>query len=130
MNRTSHKEVENRILQCYQMVLQGCSYSDIVRFGSNEWSVSQRQIDKYIHKVKERLRNNTNQSIEELRSEATSRYLRWMYKLEKEGNIREAAYMQQRIDKINALETVIKKIEVTTNDDNELLNKLLGENVS
>lgn len=125
---SNRQEIENRIIQCYQMTLQGCSYSDIIRYGVENWKVHRRSVDKYIVKVRERLKQNTNNTMDEMRAEATSRYLRWMYKLEKEGNIREAAYMQQRIDKINALETITKKIEIKENNDKEILNKLLGEN--
>lgn len=107
------------------MVLKGHSYTDIILYGSESWKVSTRQIDKYLEEARKRIRNNNNANIEELRAEATSRYLRWMNKLEKEGNIREAAYMQQRIDKINALETITKKIEIKENNDKDLIENLL-----
>lgn len=128
--KSSKSTTYQRTIEIYQLMLQGLTYTDLIRYGREKWGVCSRSIEKYIQKANEMVLGNTKETIELMRSKSTSRYMRWMAKFEKEGKLRDAATMQMRIDKINGLEIINIKTPDTTPADKSLIEGLLaqGEN--
>lgn len=54
--KSTHAEIELRIATIYEMVVKGCSRKYIIRFGSEKWNVSSRQIDDYLKRVYEEIK--------------------------------------------------------------------------
>lgn len=51
--KSTDAEIELRIATIYEMVVKGASRKYIVRYGSETWNVSSRQIDDYLKRVYE-----------------------------------------------------------------------------
>lgn len=45
-----------RILIVEEMILKGCNKSYIVRFGSENWNIGERQIEKYLSEATEKIK--------------------------------------------------------------------------
>jgi hypothetical protein len=52
--RPSQAITDSRVEEVYQLMIDGLDTSRIVRFGSEEWGVSRRSIEKYIAKAREK----------------------------------------------------------------------------
>jgi len=48
MHKSNKKEIENRILEISKMLLRGLSNSEICRYASLNWGISDRQTQRYI----------------------------------------------------------------------------------
>ena len=51
--KSTDAEIELRIATVYEMVVKGASRKYIVRYGSENWNISSRQIDDYLKRVYE-----------------------------------------------------------------------------
>lgn len=51
--KSTDAEIELRIATVYEMVVKGASRKYIVRYGSENWKISSRQIDDYLKRVYE-----------------------------------------------------------------------------
>lgn len=54
--KSTNAEIELRIATIYEMVVKGCSRKFIVRYGSENWNISSRQIDDYLKSVYEEIK--------------------------------------------------------------------------
>jgi hypothetical protein len=115
-----------RIVELYELMLKGYNHHEILRY-SSKWSCSSRTIDKLIRQAKDLIIEINKKNMEQLRAEATLRYLRWMRKCEELQSYDSCARMQQRIDKINGLEERVVRVTVEENKDKSLLERLLDD---
>jgi hypothetical protein len=56
--KSTNAEIELRIATVYEMYLKGCSRPYIVRYGSEIWGITDRQIDEYLERAKQILKEN------------------------------------------------------------------------
>ena len=54
--KSTDAELELRIATVYEMVVKGASRKYIVRYGSETWNISSRQIDDYLKRVYEEIK--------------------------------------------------------------------------
>ena len=57
MKKSTDAEIEIRVAKIYQFICKGFDYTYMVRHASKEWKISSRQLDTYILKAKEQIRN-------------------------------------------------------------------------
>lgn len=65
MAKSTDAEIELRIATLYEMIVKGSSYVYIVRYASTEWKISSRQVDTYILKAKEQIKETYGQEYKE-----------------------------------------------------------------
>jgi len=63
--KSTNAEIELRIATIYEMVVKGCSRKMIVRYGSETWKISSRQIDDYLKLVYEEIKLTYGQDYKE-----------------------------------------------------------------
>lgn len=56
MARSTEAELEQRIQEIYHLLLRREPYQNIVRFGSGKWGIGSRQVDEYISRARELMR--------------------------------------------------------------------------
>jgi hypothetical protein len=119
--KSTEAEVDRRILDVYQLLLTGHTYTDIKRYCSQTYNItSHRQVDVYIQRATVKIQEENSQTMEELRVDANARFNDLYKKLVKEGKHKDAAYVLQQKNKINGLEQI--KVEHSGS-----VNILIGE---
>lgn len=63
--KSTDAEVELRIATVYEMVVKGASRKYIVRYGSETWKISSRQIDDYLKRVYQEIKETFGQDYKE-----------------------------------------------------------------
>lgn len=80
--RASEAEIELRIQEIMNAVIQGANYHDIVNMCKSKWNVtSTRTVTRYISIVKERICENGKATMEYNKSVQTTRYQKLMSQL-------------------------------------------------
>lgn len=105
MNKATKAEVNERVMQVYALLIKSATYNDIVRYCKEKYQICSSQSDKYIKKATALIQKNNMDALESMRALSTTKYMKWITMLEKDGNIVEASKLQARIDKINGLES-------------------------
>lgn len=62
--KSTKAEVIQRVAVVYELLLRHAARSEIVQFGTNEWGITQRQVDKYIKRAKDLLYTATEEDLE------------------------------------------------------------------
>lgn len=65
MNKATNAEIETRIATVAEMVIKGQGRQKIIRYGSEEWNIGERQIENYISKAWEKIEKNTDFDIKQ-----------------------------------------------------------------
>lgn len=60
--KSTDAEIELRIATIYEMVVKGASRKYIVRYGSETWEITSRQIDDYLKRVYEEIKETYGES--------------------------------------------------------------------
>ena len=123
--KSTASETSKRILETYTMLVKGFAFCEIVRFHVEKYGITQSAVEKYIRNAKRKILDNNQDEIEQLRAEANTRYLGWLRKSESLGFLKDAAYMQSRMDKINGLDEKIVRI-INENKDKSMIEGLLN----
>jgi hypothetical protein len=63
--KSTNAEIELRIATIYEMVVKGCSRKMIVRYGSETWNITSRQIDDYLKLVYLEIKETYGQDYKE-----------------------------------------------------------------
>lgn len=63
--KSTDAEIELRIATIYEMVVKGASRKYIVRYGSETWKISSRQIDDYLKRVYEEIKETYGKEYKE-----------------------------------------------------------------
>ena len=126
--KATNAEISERLKIMYEMLVKGYSRADIIRYFQDKYNITENNVDRYIKQTYSIIARNNAEEMEKMRAMATTRYLRWMVQAEKEGGIELASKMQARIDKINGLEVIIKKVDHTHSleHDSNLIADLLN----
>ena len=64
--KSTNAEIELRVSVIYDMIIKGCSRKEIVQFGSNKWSITNRQVDDYIAKANDDIKEVYGQDYKEM----------------------------------------------------------------
>ena len=72
--KSTKAEIEERVHTIYQMRIAGKSKTDICRFSSAEWGVTERQAERYIAKAQELVRDDYQMDRKQMLAEVISRY--------------------------------------------------------
>lgn len=100
-----------RIQEIYQMICQGANTLEIIEYCRVNWEIKSAQAYNLLKRTMKYLREKTDKSTEDYRTEANARLDKLYTKLYKEGKYRDAIYAQSQKNKINGIE--IQKIEHT-----------------
>ncbi|MCC6131437.1 MAG: hypothetical protein IT186_16075 [Acidobacteria bacterium] len=106
--KTKRVEVEARVDRVLTLIVGGAGVEDIRQFVANNWALSPRQADLYAARARKILRERAVPLHEEAFNTALERY-RSLYKTAVlDGDVRAAAIVQTRIDKLLGLEAPTK----------------------
>jgi len=130
-----------------QLLLQGASTGQIIKFGFDNWGIKKRTVDDYISKCKDRVKQIANKDVELELAKAKIRYEDLYFKNYKSMDWRECRTVQGDINKlfgINAPEKqdvtskgerigrgplmFISADKFTDEQLQEIINKKLGDN--
>ena len=128
MNKATNAEVDIRVKDIYEKLCSGWTYTDIVAYCIQKYTLKRAQATKYIKKATTRIVKNNKKEIETIRAEAITRYSNWMKELLEKDDIKGAAKMQKRIDKISGLEVENINVsgEISIKDLERLLSVWIG----
>ena len=79
MVKSTNAEIVQRIALVYEMTVKGASYSYIIRYCTEKWNVSTRQVETYISRVKEQLKELYDESYKKNLLEKTMAQLDDLY---------------------------------------------------
>ena len=65
MNKATNAEIELRVSTVSEMIIKGQGREKIIRFGSENWNVGERQIENYISKAWGKIERNTDFDIKQ-----------------------------------------------------------------
>jgi len=65
MKKSTDAEIEIRVAKIYEFICKGFDYTYMVRHASIAWKISSRQLDTYILKAKEQIKNTYGQDYKE-----------------------------------------------------------------
>lgn len=74
MKKSCKKVVDQRVELVSKMMIDGQGRADIIHFSSDNWNISERQIDKYIAKAREVIQNDIIRNIEFDYAKSIKRY--------------------------------------------------------
>lgn len=107
--KSTKAEIEERVLAVYKLLVQGYSYTDIVRYCTEKYRVTKRHVDTYIRRGTDRIKIENTKTQEELREEANARYNDLYNELRKEKKFRDAGYIMSLKARVNGIDTVNHK---------------------
>jgi hypothetical protein len=66
MAKSTDAEIQLRLATIYEMVAKGCTRKYIVRYCSENYKISDRQVDEYLSRVYEEIKNTFDSETKEL----------------------------------------------------------------
>ena len=116
--KTTNAEIELRIIEIYQAIIKGFSYTKIVKYCKQRWGVtSTRTVHEYLNKARERIKEIALPDMIGARQEATARYLDLYEKNYDQERYSNCIRIQERLDKINGLEITNLNMRIDENTD-------------
>jgi hypothetical protein len=74
MGKATDAEVERRVDEVYDLLINRVTYRAIVGYGAQKWGLSERQMAVYMKKAKERIAERAKESQEEQLARAIASY--------------------------------------------------------
>jgi hypothetical protein len=74
MPKATKAEIERRVDEVYDLLINRVTYRAILGYGAQKWGVKERQMNVYIARARERIRAYTAESGEERLSKAIASY--------------------------------------------------------
>ena len=100
--RSTNAEIDLRVREVQALILDGCTRSAIVQFGS-KWGVSDRQIDDYIKAATERITEHNLSTLQLDMSIVTSQLWNLFRQAREIGNVTEQRQILTTIAKLKGL---------------------------
>lgn len=129
MAKATKAEVQERVNAIYQLILVGASRKDIIQFASSqEWGVTNRQVDTYARKARELFAAEASRERNEYRDES---YMRLMYILSRCLEVQDyktALSTQKEINELFGLKAP-KRSEITGADGDALTVRIVYEDI-
>lgn len=115
MNKATTAEVERRIDEVYDLLINRVTHRNIVGYGSSKWNISDRQMAVYIKRATERILACAKESQEEQLAKAVASY--------------ESLYAHQVVGKDyggarQTLDSLVKLLGLSAPEKHELLGSL------
>lgn len=111
--KSTKAEVELRVQTIVKWILQGRSYTDIVRYSAKNWGISSRQADNYVKMAKDDVKATTKITKEEQITLAIARYNDLYLQNYTGKDFRECRNVQDSLNKLLGLNEA-EKIDITT----------------
>ena len=74
MPKSTKAEIEQRVNEVYDLLISRITYQAILSYGASKWGVKERQMNVYIARARERLRELNRESEEERLASAMASY--------------------------------------------------------
>jgi hypothetical protein len=74
MPKSSKAEIEQRVNEVYDLLINRITYQAILGYGAQKWGVKERQMNVYIARARERLKELNKESEEERLASAIASY--------------------------------------------------------
>ena len=74
MPKSSKAEIEHRVDEVYDLLINRITYQAILGYGAQKWGVKERQMNVYIARARERLKELNKESEEERLATAIASY--------------------------------------------------------
>lgn len=113
MSKSSKYIVNQRIADVSEMLIEGRSRGFIVQFGSDNWNIGERQVDKYISKAREVVKGGVIRNLEFDYAKAVRRYESLYQKAMENEDYRLALSVNKEIVNLQGLSKI--QIEHSTN---------------
>lgn len=104
-------EMEVRIAKIVDLIILGCQRQDIIRYASDKFGISIRQVETYLARARDIIRENANVDREQEIAEAVARYKRLIRDHWQNGRHQEIRKCQAEMNKLLGLNEA-NKIEI------------------
>jgi hypothetical protein len=74
MPKATKAEVEHRIDEVYDLLINRITYRAVIGYGANKWGVKERQMNVYISRALERMKAANKESEEDLLAKTVASY--------------------------------------------------------
>lgn len=106
MGKSNIDTVNQRVVETSDMLIEGKSRASIIHYGSDVWNVGERQIDKYIAKAREVIKDEVVRNLEFDFAKAIKRYEDLYKKALEEKDYRLALSVNKEIASLQGLNKV------------------------
>jgi len=103
MKKATLIESAQRVDTIFDMILQGASRSDVIRYCSEEYGIGERQSEVYMKKARELMQADAEKARSDNFAIAVARYNRLFAKNYKIQDFRECRNVQQALDKLTGV---------------------------
>lgn len=101
--RTSSAQLNERVHQTYQLLLDGADRASIMRYASETWGSSPRAVDNYMRLARVELFARRKEEREDMREEAVKRKLKLYRRALQSGRLDLALQIEQDLSKFRGL---------------------------
>lgn len=120
MEKSSKHTVNQRINEVVDMLIEGRNRFKIIQYGSTQWNIGERQIDKYIAKARDIIQMDVKKNIEYDYAKAIRRYEELYNKAIENKDYRLALSINKEISTIQGLH----KIQIEHSGDIEFISNI------
>ena len=114
-SKSTNAEIEVRVQKVIDMVLDGFSRADIVRYAAKNWKLQSRQVDDYLKAAKEGIKEIAAPEKGEQTQTAIARLNRLYQKCHANGDFRTCLAIQESLSKLLGLNEALKTDITVTN---------------
>lgn len=109
--KSTNAEIEKRIFEVERLIIEGNSYSQIIRYASENWGITSRQTDEYISRVKDVLKKQFEENKDKYKEMLVNQYMEIYKKAIESKNFSAGVQALNGLSKIMGLQ--IDKVEAT-----------------
>lgn len=120
MDKSSKHTVNQRINEVVNMLIEGKNRNKIILYGSDNWDIGERQIDKYIAKARDLIQLDIKKNIEYDYAKAIRRYEELYNKAIENVDYRLALSINKEISSIQGL----LKIQIEHSGDIQFISNI------
>lgn len=110
--KATNVEIRARVATVRAMIIRGASHAEIIRFGSESWSIGERGVEKYITTVNDELRAAARKDAERDLGLARERLERVIAESITEGDRKHQLAAIRELNKINGLH--VNQVDLTS----------------
>jgi len=123
--KATNAEIELRVQTVIKMTIQGYSRAEIVRYGSNKWKIGDRQMDDYVAKAKDGIKEIASPDKDDQRAKSIARKEDLYQKAYKNSDWARCESVSNSLDKLLGLNEPVKT-ESDVNLKNFKVTDLIG----
>lgn len=107
--------VGRRVRELYELLLSNAPYADVLRYGTENWGVSPRMVDKYIQKANKQIIQEAVEISKDALEKHIAQRANLIHSALKDGDRRLAFEVMRDLTKLQGLYPS-GKVEITTKD--------------